>query len=270
MSVLEARQLSFAYHRRLVVAELSVTVPAGCLLAVVGPNGAGKSTLLRLLSGWFEADRGQVLLGGEPVRTLRPSERARQVTLVPQMSEAAHDMPVEELVALGRLTRLSLRQRLLLSPLSRQDQFAIDQALAAADVAELAKRPFRELSGGERSRARLAVALAQEAQWLLLDEPEAHLDPGHAQTMMACLAAQARSGHGVVAAMHDLTLAAAFADRMLLMDDGRLVAFGAPSQVLTGALVRQVYGAQLRVIANPDGGAPVVLPKSGSADQGPA
>ncbi len=261
MSVLETRRLSFAYHRRLVVADMSITIHPGQLLAVVGPNGAGKSTLLRLLSGWFEPDSGQVLLGGAPVRSLRPQERARQVTLVPQMSEAAHDMPVEELVALGRLTRLSLRQRLLLSPLSAADQSAIDRALSAADVGELAKRPFRELSGGERSRARLAVALAQEARWLLLDEPEAHLDPGHAQTMMACLAAQAESGHGVVAAMHDLTLAAAFADRMLLMDQGRLVAVGEPSQVLTGPLVQQVYGGQLSVMANPDGGAPVVLPR---------
>ncbi|MHB1505947.1 MAG: ATP-binding cassette domain-containing protein, partial [Sulfobacillus sp.] len=143
MSVLETRQLSFAYRRRLVVADMSITIHPGQLLAVVGPNGAGKSTLLRLLSGWFEPDSGQVLLGGAPVRSLRPQERARQVTLVPQMSEAAHDMPVEELVALGRLTRLSLRQRLLLSPLSAADQSAIDRALSAADVGELAKRPFR-------------------------------------------------------------------------------------------------------------------------------
>ena len=265
MIVLEIRELSFSYRSRLAVDGLTVTLQPGQLLAIVGPNGAGKSTVLRLLSGWFEPDEGQVLLRGEPVRALAPPERARQITLVPQMSDAAHDMPVAELVALGRLTRLSLRQRLLLSPLSHEDRLAIDLALRSADVLELAKRPFRELSGGERSRARLAVALAQEARWLLLDEPEAHLDPGHAQAMMACLLAQAQAGHGVVAAMHDLTLAAAFADCMLLLDRGRLVAFGPPNAVLTAALVRKVYGPQLSVIPNPDGGSPVVLPRRETA-----
>ena len=260
MSRLVVSHLSFGYRRRLVLSDLSLDMESGQLVAVVGPNGAGKSTLLRLLSGWLVPVSGQVLLDGQEVRDLAPAERARKVTLVPQMTEAAHDMPVEELVALGRLTRLSLGQRLLLRPLSDADQAAIESALMAADVKELAKRPFRELSGGERSRARLAVALAQEASWLLLDEPEAHLDPGHAQAVMVCLAAQARAGHGVVAAMHDLTLAAAFADRMALVDQGGLVAWGTPAEVLTSSLVRQVYGGQLRVIPHPEGGSPVVLP----------
>lgn len=264
MSRLEVHQLCFGYRRQLVLEELSLAMDSGQLVAIVGPNGAGKSTLLRVMSGWLAPLSGQVVIDGKDVRELAPAARARQVTLVPQMVEAAHDMPVEEVVALGRLTRLSLGQRLLLRPLSDADQQAIDLALRAADVTELARRPFRELSGGERSRARLAVALAQEAHWLLLDEPEAHLDPGHAHTMMVCLATQARGGHGVVAAMHDLTLAAAFADRMALVDQGHLVAWGAPEEVLTEPLVRQVYGSQLSVVAHPAGGSPVVLPLVGA------
>lgn len=260
MSGLAVRRLSFSYRRSPVLSDISLTMQSGQLVAVVGPNGAGKSTLLRLVSGWLVPGSGQVLLDGQEVRQLSPVQRAQKVTLVPQMTDAAHDMPVEELVALGRLTRLSLGQRLLLRPLSDADQAAIEAALLAADVKALAKRSFRELSGGERSRARLAVALAQEATWLLLDEPEAHLDPGHAQSVMVCLAAQARAGHGVVAAMHDLTLAAAFADRMALIDQGVLVAWGPPAEVLTSSLVRRVYGGQLRVIPHPEGGSPVVLP----------
>ncbi|WP_159810573.1 putative F420-0 ABC transporter ATP-binding protein [Cellulomonas citrea] len=233
---------------RWVVDGVDVVIPPGTLTGVLGPNGAGKTTLLRLVAGLLPPGRGAVLLDDAPVHTLPRRDRARRVALLEQESSATVPLTVREVVTLGRTPYRSVWG-------ADPDPAAVDRALAAADAASLADRAFATLSGGERQRVHIARALAQEPELLLLDEPTNHLDVA---AQLALLTFVATLGTTTVAALHDLNLAAAFCEHVLVLAGGRLVAAGHPVDVLRPALLHEVYGVQAEVLEHPTTGRPVI------------
>jgi iron complex transport system ATP-binding protein len=237
--VLEAQDLGFAFGARRVVDGVSCSFERGWT-AIVGPNGAGKSTLLRLLAGLAQPLQGQVRVGGAALASLSARERGRQLAWLAQDGEATGDLSVRETVALGRLPHLGLW-----AAEGEDDALAIERAMAAAECAAWADRRLAELSGGERQRALLARALATEAPILLLDEPTTHLDPPH-QVALARLARMLASERAVVSVMHDLPLALA-ADRVLVLEAGRVTGDGAPTDAALQAAVRQAFGNAVRI-----------------------
>jgi len=240
---LAAEALSVALGKRMVVRDVSLTLTDGMLVGILGPNGAGKSTLVRALLGLTPAAEGRVLLDGTAIDALPRGEVARRIAYLPQGQMLHWPLTVERLVALGRLPHLAPFSRI-----GAADRAAIADAMARAEVTHLAARTATELSGGERARVLLARALAVGAPALVADEPLASLDPEHQLQGMEVMRDLARAGGLVLAVLHDLPLAARFCDRVLVIDAGRLVADGAPRDVLTPALMAQVY----RVRVAPD------------------
>jgi iron complex transport system ATP-binding protein len=244
----QVRGLGVTLGRSRVLDGVDLVVPEGAWTAIVGPNGAGKSTLLRAVAGLIRHD-GQVLLAGQDAAGLRPRQRAALVGYAPQVPTLPPAMTVVEYVGLGRTP-----YRSLLSGPQARDRDVVDRALRELDLTELAPRLLRTLSGGERQRAVLARALAQEPSVLLLDEPTAALDLGHAQQVLD-LVDRLRLDQGltVISTLHDLVLAGQYAQRLMLLAGGRVVAEGAPAQVLTDSALAEHYGARARVEAGPDG-----------------
>jgi iron complex transport system ATP-binding protein len=237
---------------------VDLAAQAGEVVALIGPNGAGKSTLLRVLAGLLRPDAGTVTIDGADVTALDRRSIARHVAVVPQVFETLFPFTVREIVALGRTSRLGP-----LGTLGAGDARAVDRALDEIGATDLAERRIDRVSGGERQRAVLAMALAQEAGVLLLDEPTAHLDPTHQRGTLERVATLARvRGLAVVAVLHDLNLAAAFATRVVLLADGAVVRDGDPRQVITAELVSAVFGPGLRVVAHD--GRPFVIPEPAS------
>ena len=222
-----------------ILREVPLSVDAGELVAVVGPNGAGKSSLLRAVAGLIPAE-GTVELAGRPVQAWPPRERARRVALVRQATGLEAAFTIRELVELGRAPHLGWLARL-----GPADLGAVEDALGAMGLGALAARDVRTLSGGEQQRALLAQALAQDPAVLLLDEPTAHLDVRHALDLL--LRVSRERARAVVLAIHDLELAARFANRVAVLDGGRLVADGPPPDVLTPELLRDVFGVVAEV-----------------------
>ncbi len=242
---------------RWVVDGVDATPPPGALTGLLGPNGAGKTTLLRLIAGLLTPEAGAVLVSDPdatdpapavPVHTMARRVRARHVALLEQDSGAAAPLSVREVVALGRIPYRTLWG-------SDDDAGAVDRALTAASAAHLAGRAWATLSGGERQRVHIARALAQEPQVLLLDEPTNHLDVAAQLSMLAFVR---DLGVTSVAALHDLNLAAAFCEHVIVLSAGRLAAAGAPSDVLTPALLHEVYGVDAEVLTHPRTGRPVI------------
>jgi len=229
-------------------------VAAGEVVSVVGPNGAGKSTLLRVLAGLIAPRRGHVSLDGRELGTFTRAEVARRIAVVPQVFETLFPFTVREVVALGRTARLGALGRA-----SARDHVATERAIGELGLAALVDRRIDEISGGERQRAVLAMALAQEGDVLLLDEPTAHLDPAHQLATLALVRELARTrGLAVVAVLHDLNLAAVAATRVLVLDGGSVVVDAAPLSALTPEIVARVFGASLDVERRD--GRPIVLP----------
>jgi iron complex transport system ATP-binding protein len=257
--IVDVRAASFAYgraHGRAPALDgVSLAARAGEFVGLLGPNGAGKSTLVRLVAGLAAPAAGEVRLAGlDPFRAPR-RHVARVCALVPQEPRVAWPFTVREAVMMGRAPRQGL-----LAVASRFDQGAVDGALAACDLVHLADRRLDALSGGERRRVFFARALAQEPRVLLLDEPTAFLDLGHQVAAMGMAQVAARGGLCVVAVLHDLNLAAAACDRVVVLSRGRVVAEGPPAAVLTGERVREVWGVPVWRGENGATGAAVVLP----------
>jgi iron complex transport system ATP-binding protein len=254
MTTLHADAVTAGYGDRAVLHACTLAVARGEVVAIVGPNGAGKSTLLRALSGLLRPSSGSVRLDGVDIATLARRELARRIAVVPQIFDTLFPFTVREVVALGRTARLGT-----FGGASRGDLAAIDRAIADLDLADLASRRIDRLSGGERQRAVLAMALAQEADVLLLDEPTVHLDPGHQVVMLRLVRELACTrGLAVAAVLHDLNLAAAMATRLVVLADGRIVCDAAPEAVISAELIREVFGPGLVVGRND--GRPIVLP----------
>ncbi len=223
---------------------VSASLRPGDLTAICGPNGAGKSSLLAALAGVLRPGAGTASLDGAPLDRIPPRQRAQAIGYLPQAGEAAWDMNVATLVSLGRLPwRTS----------AAEDAAAVGAALAAMEMEGLADRPLSKLSGGERARALLGRVLAGQPRWILADEPLAALDIAHAARLMAHLRGAARGGRGVVVVLHDLAQAMNHADRVLVLDAGRLIADAPPTEALAAPVIAQVWGAQMRWLGQPGG-----------------
>ncbi|GIG37689.1 ABC transporter ATP-binding protein [Cellulomonas pakistanensis] len=253
---LEATGLTLGYRDRTVVDGLDLAVPPGRITAVVGANACGKSTLLRSMSRLLAPRGGQVLLDGRQVHRTPAKELARTLGLLPQSPLAPEGITVADLVGRGRHPH----QRVL-SRWSREDDRAVAAALEATGTVELAERPVDELSGGQRQRVWIAMVLAQETDLLLLDEPTTFLDVSHQVEVLDLLTDLNRDrGTTIVMVLHDLNLAARYADHLVAMAGGKVLAAGDPSDVLTPGTVRAVFGLESRVITDPLSGRPLMLP----------
>jgi iron complex transport system ATP-binding protein len=241
--MIELDRVSVVLGGARVVDGVSFAVERGSWTTLLGPNGAGKSTLLRAVAGLVRAE-GTIRVDGTPLRGLERRGLARRLAVVPQLPQLPAALTVEEYVLLGRTPYLSYLGRE-----SGSDHAAARRALERLDLLRFAPRPLGSLSGGERQRAVLARALAQEAPALLLDEPTTALDAGRQQDVLELVdELRLESGLTVLSAMHDLTLAGQYAQRLVLLDGGRLVAAGGADEVLTEALVAEHYGASVRIV----------------------
>ena len=253
---LAAERVTLAYDDRVVVRDLDLQLTEGSFTAIVGPNGCGKSTLLRALGRLLRPTSGQVLLDGRAIARTPTREVAKVLGLLPQAPIAPEGLTVADLVARGRHPHQSwLRQW------SRDDEAAVAEALTWTDMAELADRPVDELSGGQRQRAWISMALAQGTDLLLLDEPTTYLDLSHQIDVLELVGRlHAERGRTVVVVLHDLNLAARYADRLVAMKDGALVAAGTPGEVLTEDLLADVFDLEARILPDPVSGTPMVVP----------
>jgi iron complex transport system ATP-binding protein len=246
--MIELDRVSVAFGRHRVLHEVSLRIADGEWATLVGPNGGGKTTLLRAIAG-LVGFAGRIALQGHSADRLGRRVLSRLVAFVPQAPLMPAAMSVFEYVVLGRTPHISY-----LGSESRRDLEAAEEAMARLELVDLAVRPLGELSGGERQRAVLARALVQDAPILLLDEPTSALDIGHQQQAFDLLdSLRSEAGLTVVSAMHDLTLASQYAERVVLIDAGRLVAEGAPQEVLTEERLRQHYAASVRVLEHAGG-----------------
>jgi iron complex transport system ATP-binding protein len=258
---LRTRALRLGYGNQVVVPHLDLDIVDGSVTAIVGPNGCGKSTLLRALGRLLRPAGGEVLLDGERIQQLPTREVARRLGILPQTPTAPDGLTVADLVVRGRQPHQSwLRQW------SRADEEIVAQALAWTGLSELAEHPVDTLSGGQRQRAWISMALAQGTDILLLDEPTTYLDLAHQIDVLELIDRLHRErGRTVVMVLHDLNLAARYARYLVAMKDGRVLASGAPAQVLTAELVEEVFGLRVMVIEDPASGTPLVVPLAGGA-----
>ena len=243
MSALSASNLTVSLGTKEIVRDASLSVNAGELVALVGPNGAGKTTLMRALAGLVPA-QGTITFAGKPLGGLSARERARMVSYLPQGHVFHWPISVESIVMLGRTPHADA-----FTGATPDDRAAVAQALAVTETQGFAERAVTTLSGGEKARVALARALATRAPVLLADEPTAALDPRHQLVVMELLRNAARNGNAILAIMHDLTLAARFADRVLVMNEGRVVAGGAPAEALAPELLASVFGVEATIVA---------------------
>lgn len=252
---LRTRDATIGYEGRTVLDGVDIAIPDGAFTAIVGPNACGKSTLLRALSRLLAPASGAVLLDGRELATYRPKEFAREVGLLPQSSIAPDGITVADLVGRGRFPHQGL-----LRQWSGADEDAVRRAMVATGVDALAQRLVQELSGGQRQRVWAAMALAQEPSILLLDEPTTFLDMAHQYELLDLFARLRREdGVTVVAVLHDLAHAARYADHVIAMKAGAVVAAGPPAEVITADLVEQVFGLPCIVIDDPLSHTPLVV-----------
>ena len=249
-----AEHVGYRIGESTILDDVSLEVGHGRVLALVGPNGAGKSTLLGVLAGDVAPSSGAVALDGRPIAERAALELARVRAVLLQSNAVAFAFTGRQVVEMGRAPWLG-------TPRADDDERAIDAALGEADATAFADRPFPTLSGGERARISLARVLAQDTPVLLLDEPTAALDLGHQEDVLRIARRLAADGRAVVAVLHDLSLAGAYADDIAMLDRGRLVAHGSPAEVLTETRIEQVYRTPVRILPDPDTGRPIVLPR---------
>ncbi|SPE63898.1 putative siderophore transport system ATP-binding protein YusV [Streptomyces netropsis] len=257
---LSTHGLKLGYGANIIVDGVDLTLPGGAVTAVVGPNACGKSTLLRGMARLLAPAAGTVTLDGSDIHRMPARALARRMGLLPQQAIAPEGVTVEALVRLGRYPH----QRML-TPWSKADQTAVEEALERTGTTVLRDRSVDELSGGQRQRAWIALALAQDTPLLLLDEPTTFLDLRHQLDVLDLVEElNTEAGRTVVMVLHDLGQAARYADHLVVMCDGRLAAAGPPAEVLTAELVEEVFQVECRVVPDPETGTPLVVPRARS------
>lgn len=255
-SRLSAEDLSLGYGDRIIVENLNLEVKTGVITTVIGPNGCGKSTLLRALGRLLKPRSGSVVLDGKAIGSLRTKDVARILGMLPQAPIAPEGLTVADLVARGRHPHQSwIRQW------SSDDEGEVAEALALTGVSELADRPVDQLSGGQRQRAWISMALAQGTDILLLDEPTTYLDLAHSIEVLDLVdRMHEEMGRTVVMVLHDLNLAIRYSDQLIVMRDGKVVARGAPKDIISAELLLEVFGLEAAVIGDPVSDRPLVVP----------
>ncbi|GGJ90713.1 ABC transporter ATP-binding protein [Pseudomonas matsuisoli] len=250
---LHADHLSLGYPGAAIIEDLSLRIPKCQVTAIVGPNGCGKSTLLAGLSRLHKPTSGAVLLNERVITDIPSKQVARQLALLPQEASAPDGLTVSELIRFGRQPHQSL-----LRQWSEEDQLIVDEAMRVADLVELANRPLESMSGGQRQRAWIAMAVAQQTPLLLLDEPTSALDLGHQIEVFELIRDLADAGKTVVMVVHDLSSACRYADYLVAMKAGQIVAEGSPLEIITPDLVEALYDVRCTLISDPVSGTPVI------------
>lgn len=245
--------LTLAYGQRVVIDRLTLEIPPGNVTAIVGPNGCGKSTLLAGLARLHRPQSGAVLIDGEALARLSPREAAKIIGLLPQDASSPDGLTVYDLVRFGRQPHQGL-----LRQWSDADRDAVEGAIDQSDLRGLADRPLESLSGGQRQRAWIAMAVAQQTPILFLDEPTSALDLGHQLEVFEMVRRLSSGGKTIVMAVHDLSSACRFADHLIAMDSGEVVAEGTPAAVVTCDLVRRLYGVDCSLLHDPLSGTPII------------
>lgn len=255
--MIEVHALTASYQNQVVLQDISFSLRAGSVMAVIGPNGVGKSTLVRVLSRVVELQSGTVKIIGKDLANYDDEELARCIAVVPQATRLPKGFTAWETVLLGRTPHLNW-----LGQVSGSDEHIARQAMRQTNTLGLASRRIGEISGGEQQRVLLARALTQSAPILLLDEPTAHLDLQHQLTLLKMVQQLAHKQNlAVLITLHDLNLVSRYADQVALLNNGRLQAIGTPDQVLTAPLLSETYKVPLNVIPNPQSGPPLIVPQ---------
>jgi iron complex transport system ATP-binding protein len=255
-SRLHGEKLRLGYGNHVVADGLTVAIPDGKFTAIIGPNGCGKSTLLRTLSRLMKPMHGQVWLDGNEIHRFATKEVARRVGLLAQNSTAPGDISVAELVARGRYPHQPMFSRW-----REEDSLAVERALKATNIEDLADQPVDTLSGGQRQRAWIAMVLAQETSILLLDEPTTWLDISHQIDLLELLRdLNQKQGYTLAAVLHDLNQACRYATHLIALRDGKIIAEGAPTEIVTPELIEAIYGLRCMIIEDPVALTPLVVP----------
>ncbi len=256
MNGLKTQELSLSYDRELIIKQLSLSIATGQITTLVGPNGCGKSTLLRGLARLLRPQTGEVLLDSKAIHTMPTKQLAKQLGILPQGPSAPEGLTVYELVAQGRYPHQGFFQQW-----SVEDEAATREAIAITNMAAFADRPLDTLSGGQRQRAWIAMTLAQNTPILLLDEPTTFLDIGYQLEVMELIERLNKERKmTILLVLHDLNQAARFSQRLIVLNQGVVVADGAPRDVLTNELLADVFKVRANIMVDPDSGSPVCLP----------
>ncbi|MEI9855397.1 iron-enterobactin ABC transporter ATP-binding protein [Enterobacter mori] len=253
---LRGENLTLGYGKKIIARDLSVAIPDGHFTAIIGPNGCGKSTLLRTLSRLMTPAEGSVFLDGEQIQRFASKEVARRIGLLAQNATTPGDITVQELVSRGRYPRQPLFTRW-----RKEDDEAVNRAMQATGITDLAQQSVDTLSGGQRQRAWIAMVLAQETSIMLLDEPTTWLDISHQIDLLELLSELNRTqGYTLAAVLHDLNQACRYATHLIALRDGEIVAQGAPKEIVTPELIERIYGMRCMIIDDPVAGTPLVVP----------
>ncbi|PGZ94316.1 ABC transporter ATP-binding protein [Bacillus sp. AFS029533] len=254
-SRLWTENITIKYDNRVISRNLSVQIPDGSFTVIVGPNGCGKSTLLRTLSNLLKPSEGQILLDGKVITSYKSKEVARKLGLLPQSSTAPDGITVANLIAHGRYPYQSLIRQW-----TDEDEAAVISAMELTNTSDLSHRYVDELSGGQRQRVWVAMVLAQQTPMLLLDEPTTYLDIAHQIELLELFKDLNQQGNTLVAVLHDLNHAARYADNIIAMKDGQVIAQGDPREIITAKLVEEVFGLKCIIIDDPVANTPLVVP----------
>ncbi|SFD22190.1 ABC transporter ATP-binding protein [Bacillus sp. UNCCL81] len=254
-SRLWTENITIKYDNLVISRNLSVQIPDGSFTVIVGPNGCGKSTLLRTLSNLLKPSEGQILLDGKAITSYKSKEVARKLGLLPQSSTAPDGITVANLIAHGRYPYQSLIRQW-----TDEDEAAVISAMELTNTSDLSHRYVDELSGGQRQRVWVAMILAQQTPMLLLDEPTTYLDIAHQIELLELFKDLNQQGNTLVAVLHDLNHAARYADNIIAMKDGQVIAQGDPREIITAKLVEEVFGLKCIIIDDPVANTPLVVP----------
>lgn len=256
MNIIEINNIDFSYNAKNILQDISFSLQQGEFLGIIGPNGAGKSTVLRLICGILKPNRGSITISNEPLLDIEPTQLAKKMAFVPQETHFALNFTVEDIVMMGRYPYLKAFQKE-----NKLDYEARDHALKYVNLHILRKRMINSLSSGERQRAVLARALAQEPTILILDEPTSHLDLHHQYAIMELLKKLNKEGMSIVVVNHDLNLASLYCERLILMHQGKVFEQGTPSEIINEKTLKSVYLTDVQVIKHPHKDVPHILLK---------